>query len=239
MNDYLQNMRWELCRTGKIVPHPTFVSNLESRNFWSLNLPCQPQLFPEGCFGQEAVGVGVFSLNSWVLYAHGEFPRKHMDFLPFSSPPFTMLGIYLGHFRTGLLISIAFLIITNSTEPDPKLLSRWKIAEVQRLYPNWCSVSKWKKSGTLLSNWILPKAVLFLTGFRMKYFCKWKWMAPSTAFTHNVWEGNIEATQSSLKTALRKHGIASTSPQSMTEQYRQGFQNRKLSSSHYSWRCRQ
>ena len=219
MNDCLQNMEWELCWTRKTIPHPTFVSSLESRNFWSLNLPCQPQillslswrmLWAGSSWGRSILIKFLSALCTWTV------PKENIwtiYFLPFSSPPFTMLGIYLGHFKTGLLISITFQVITNSTEPDPKLLSRWKIAEVQRQYPNWCSVSKWKKSWTLLSNCILPKAVLFLTGFCTKYFHKWKWVAPSTAFTHRVWEGNIEATKHSLKTALKQHGITSTSLQ--------------------------
>lgn len=136
-------------------------------------------------------------------------------FPPFFSPPFTMLGINSGHFRTGLLVSIFFHVITNSTEPGPKLVSGWKIAEVQRLHPNWYNVSKWKK-----------QEHCYQIGFSVsqRQCCFWQGSIQNTSTDENVrlpalslptvcGRATSEATQRSLKIALRKHGVASTSQQ--------------------------
>lgn len=116
--------------SGKTIPHPTLVSRLQGRNSRSLNLPCQPQN-PSFSFlkdlGGEQLGRCVFmkflsTLCTWRV------PKESIwtNYFPlFFSPPFILLGIKLGHFRTIRLINIVFQVITNnSTEPHPKLLSR-------------------------------------------------------------------------------------------------------------------
>ena len=123
-----------------------------------------------------------------------------------------MLSINLGHFSTGMLIRIIFQVITNSTELGPKLLSMWKIAEVQRLHPGWYNVSKWKKK---------KQKHCYQIGFsvsqRQCYF--WQGLRQSTSTNESVWPlalplptayGRVtsKATQCSLKTALRKYRIA-------------------------------
>lgn len=183
------------------ILHTSRVSDLESRNYRSLNLSCQAPksffLFLKEWFGWGAGKKSVL-MRFLSILCTWSVSKEHVRtnfFSPFFSPPFMLLGIKLGHFRTGLLINVVFQAIPeNSTQPHPKLLSRWKTAKVQRLHPNWYSVFQNKKTETLQSNWIfcVPKAVLFLTGFNTKYFHKWKCVILSAAFTHRLWEGNIK-----------------------------------------------
>lgn len=202
-------------------PHPTLISSLESWNSWSLNLPCQPQIFfslswkmfwAGSSWGTSILMKFLSALCTWRV------PKESIwadYFPPFFSPPFTMLGINSGHFRTGLLVSIFFQVITNSIEPGPKLVSSWKIAEVQRLHPNWYNVSKWKK-----------QEHCYQIGFSVsqRQCCFWQGSIQNTSTDENVrlpalslptvcGRATSEATQRSLKIALRKHGVTSTSQQ--------------------------
>lgn len=114
----------------------------------------------------------------------GSSQEKQMNWLLSSV---TLTGFNLGPFRRGPLKNIVLQVITELQKPQPELLSRWEMAEVQRLHPHReCVHAREREMGR---GWEGEQKHSYQIGFSISqrhcYF--WQGSIQNTSTNENVW----------------------------------------------------
>lgn len=115
----------------------------------------------------------------------GSSQEEQMDWL---LSPVTLTGFNLGPFRTEPLKNITelnFKSSLNCKKPQPKLLSRWEMAEVQRLHPHRENVSMREREMGRGGKQKHSYQIGFSISQRQCYF--WQGSIQNTSTNENVW----------------------------------------------------